>query len=39
MKASDEEEDFLKNREYIYNLETEIKRAISKHSAAFKFFY
>ncbi|MBU3170383.1 hypothetical protein [Clostridium estertheticum] len=26
-------EDFLKNREYIYNLETEIKRAISKHSA------
>ena len=26
------EEDFLKNREYIYNLETEIKRAISKHS-------
>lgn len=28
----DTEEDFLKNREYIYNLETEIKRAISKHS-------
>ncbi|HEY5524326.1 MAG TPA: hypothetical protein VIK26_03200 [Clostridium sp.] len=28
----DKEEDFLKNREYIYNLETEIKRAISKHS-------
>lgn len=28
----DNEEDFLKNREYIYNLETEIKRAISKHN-------
>ncbi len=27
-----QEEDFLKNRENIYNLETEIKRAISKHS-------
>lgn len=30
--SSIQEEDFLKNREYIYNLETEIKRAISKHS-------
>ncbi|MBU3099810.1 MULTISPECIES: hypothetical protein [Clostridium] len=30
---SHDTEDFLKNREYIYNLETEIKRAISKHSA------
>ncbi|MBU3188974.1 Elf4 domain-containing protein [Clostridium bowmanii] len=30
--SSSTEEDFLKNREYIYNLETEIKRAISKHS-------
>ncbi len=29
---SSNEEDFLKNREHIYNLETEIKRAISKHS-------
>ncbi|WP_026883458.1 hypothetical protein [Clostridium akagii] len=28
---SSNEEDFLKNREHIYNLETEIKRAISKH--------
>jgi hypothetical protein len=25
-------EDFLKNRKYIYDLETEIKRAVSKHS-------
>ncbi|MBC8062558.1 MAG: hypothetical protein H7Y18_18105 [Clostridiaceae bacterium] len=30
--VSNQEENFLKNREYIYNLETEIKRAISKHS-------
>jgi len=29
---SNKEEDFLKNREHIYNLETEIKRAVSKHS-------
>ena len=32
-ESHDMQEDFLKNREYIYNLETEIKRAISKHSA------
>jgi len=32
-ESHDSSEDFLKNREYIYNLETEIKRAISKHSA------
>lgn len=31
-ESHDKEKDFLKNREYIYNLETEIKRAISKHS-------
>jgi hypothetical protein len=30
--SSNTEEDFLKNREHIYNLETEIKRAIAKHS-------
>lgn len=30
--SSHKEEDILKNREFIYNLETEIKRAISKHS-------
>nr|MBK5236645.1 hypothetical protein [Clostridium sp.] len=28
----DTQEDYLKNREFIYNLETEVKRAISKHS-------
>lgn len=30
--GTNKEEDFLKNREHIYNLETELKRAISKHS-------
>jgi len=30
--SSNQEEDLLKNREYIYNLETELKRAISKHN-------
>lgn len=30
--SNETEEDFFKNREYIYNLETEIKRAISKHN-------
>ncbi|MGV8980776.1 hypothetical protein [Clostridium sp.] len=31
-ESRDKSEDFLKSREYIYNLETEIKRAISKHN-------
>ena len=31
-KIGNKEEEYLKNRENIYNLETELKRAISKHS-------
>lgn len=30
--STNREEDYLKNREHIYNLETELKRAVSKHS-------